>query len=183
MDEKPIGFLLKEIRESKKLSQRQLAKRIGIDRGSVSQVDTTEKELKEINKRLAELDREQTQLLELALKGFPEETVIKTNNRINTARANLKSEQARLQQQIDDNKQAAVNFKQMESFCRQLNTEHEEWTFEDKREALEALKIETWIDGKKKPVLRGVIPCLNGSIENASCWSSNDNWQFSLELE
>jgi len=39
MEEKPIGFLLKKIRLEKGISQRQLSKNIGMDRGSISQIE------------------------------------------------------------------------------------------------------------------------------------------------
>ncbi len=41
------------------------------------------RELLEINRRFKSLDKEQQQLLQWALKGFPEETVVAENKRIN----------------------------------------------------------------------------------------------------
>ena len=54
-----------------------------------NQVDFT-KELSTIEKRLADLDRQQEELLGWALKGFSEEIVVKENRKINQYRDNLK---------------------------------------------------------------------------------------------
>jgi len=48
-----------------------------------------EPELQQIERQLKAISREQEQLLQWALKGFPEETIVAENKRINEKRSNL----------------------------------------------------------------------------------------------
>ncbi|MFC2060341.1 hypothetical protein ACFLTZ_04530 [Chloroflexota bacterium] len=53
-----------------------------------------------VEKQLRALDREQKQLLQWALKGFPEDTVVAENKRINESRSSLQSREVALETQI-----------------------------------------------------------------------------------
>ena len=68
-----------------------------------------EAELHQVARKVKVLDREQHQLLQWALKGFPEETVEAENKRINESRNNLQSQKAELESQIKASREAAVS--------------------------------------------------------------------------
>ena len=130
------------------------------------QADFLEHELEEVTKRLRGLDREQETLLEWALKGFPEETITKENDKINRTRTNLKERKAELEKQIQDAKQAEVDLEGVEKFCELAKQNLKGFTYENKRLALQELKVEVWIDGDKIGIT-GSIP-MGGSETNTS---------------
>jgi len=66
-------------------------------RDDANNLGTLEPELQLVEKQLRALDREQKQLLQWALKGFPEETVVAENKRINESRSSLQSRKAELE--------------------------------------------------------------------------------------
>ena len=70
-----------------------------------------EQELAQVNRRLKALDREQEQLLQWALKGFSEETVIRENDKINRQRAELKDRKSELEIRIEQTEQTEVNMR------------------------------------------------------------------------
>ena len=117
-----------------------------------------EQELAQVSRRLKALDREQEQLLQWALKGFPEETVVAENKRINEQRDVLKQRRIELETRIEQARQIDVNFESIEQFCEQWRQNLGEFTFEDKRLALEALQLKVWVDGDDEPIMEGAIP-------------------------
>ena len=117
-----------------------------------------EGELAEVSRRLKSLDKEQQQLLQWALKGFPEETVVAENKRINEQRDVLKQRRIELETRIEQARQTDVNFESIEQFCEQWRQNLGEFTFEDKRLALEALQLKVWVDGDDEPIMEGAIP-------------------------
>ena len=117
-----------------------------------------EQELAQVSRRLKALDREQEQLLQWALKGFPEETVVAENKRINEQRDVLKQRRIELETKIEQARQFDVNFESIEQFCEQWRQNLGEFTFEDKRQALEMLQLKVWVDGDDEPIMEGAIP-------------------------
>jgi len=128
-----------------------------------------EEELGQVNRRLKALDREQEQLLQWALKGFPEESVIRENEKINQQRADLKQRRTELETKINQAREAEVNIEGIERFCGLVRQNLKDFTFEDKRLALEALQIEIWVDGDAITVL-GSIPIIEGDIVSTRRW-------------
>jgi len=61
----------------------------------------------EARKHKRALDDKQKQLLQWALKRFPEETVIAENKRINEKRSSMESQKAELDMQIKESHEAA----------------------------------------------------------------------------
>ena len=114
-------------------------------------------DLERVNKRLKELDREQGKLLEWALKGFPAEIVIKTNERINRDRTELKQQGIELETRIDQAKHAEVDIAGVKRFCELARQNLRNFTFNDKRLALEALQVKVWIEGNAVNI-EGAIP-------------------------
>jgi len=127
-----------------------------------------EQELVQVGSRLKALDREQQKLLQWALKGFPEETVVAENKRINEQRDVLKHRRIELETRIEQARQTDVNFESIEQFCKQWRQNLGEYTFEGKRLALEALQIKVWIDGDSEPIVEGTIPISRDDIQSTT---------------
>jgi site-specific DNA recombinase len=132
-------------------------------RVEVGKRNLVEQELDQVNRRLRALDKEQEQLLQWALKGFPEETVIRENEKFNRQRAELKQRRAELEARIEQAKQSEVDIAGIERFCELVRQNLRDFTFEDKRLALEALRLEVWVDGDTLRVV-GSIPVIEGDI-------------------
>jgi len=132
-------------------------------RTEVNDKSFPEEELGQVNRRLKALDREQDQLLQWALKGFPEENVIRENEKINRQRAELKQRGVELETRMEQAKQAEVDIEGIERFCALVRQDLRDFTFEDKRQALEALQLEIWVDGDTITLL-GSIPIIEGDI-------------------
>ena len=116
-----------------------------------------ERELLDIDRRLKSLDKEQQQLLQWALKGFPEETVVAENKRINGQRDLLKQRRAELEARLEQARETEVNMESIERFCEVVRQNLGEFTFENKRLALEALNIKVRVEGNKLEI-EGAIP-------------------------
>ncbi|MFC1910598.1 hypothetical protein ACFLXC_04865 [Chloroflexota bacterium] len=135
-----------------------------------NQLDSIEEELTDVLKRLLELDREQERLLQWALKGFPDKTVINENDKINRTRLDLQKRKAQLEKNIEDTKRNEFDLEGIEKFCRLASENLEHFSYEDKRLALEALKIKVVIDGDKITV-HGAIPIIQSDIVSTlACW-------------
>jgi site-specific DNA recombinase len=93
-------------------------------------------ELDQVSRQLKGLNREQEQLLQWALKGFPEELVIKDNERINRLRGELKERKAELETRIEQVKQASTEIQGIRRFCELARQNMGKFTFENKRLAL-----------------------------------------------
>lgn len=73
--------------------------------------------LREVVRSLVSLDREQDQLLQWALKGFPEQTVISENQRINRLRAEFKERESELRRSIEETGENEWNLESVAEFC------------------------------------------------------------------
>ena len=126
-------------------------------RQDVGQVTVFETELQQIERQLKAVDREQHQLLQWALKGFPESQVETENKRLNKARETLTARRTELQAQIKACQDAVIDIPQLESFLERMQTGIANLDFEGKRLALDMLNITVWVDGENVEVT-GTIP-------------------------
>ena len=74
------------------------------------------------------------------MKGFPEETVVKENEKINQHRGQLKQRRQELEIRIDQLKQTEVDIERIEQFCDLVAQKLKDFSFENKRLALAALQ-------------------------------------------
>ncbi|GAI85477.1 unnamed protein product, partial [marine sediment metagenome] len=111
------------------------------------------------------LDKEQQQLLQWALKGFPEETVVAENKRINGQRDLLEQRRSELEARLEQARETEVNMGSIERFCEVVRQNLGEFTFEDKRLALEALSIKVWVEDNKLEI-EGAIPIVVEDIQS-----------------
>ncbi|MFC1982699.1 hypothetical protein ACFLV5_02815 [Chloroflexota bacterium] len=100
-----------------------------------------------------------------ALKGFPEETVVAENKRINGQRDLLKQRSSELETRLEQARETEVNIESIERFCEVVRQNLDEFTFEDKRLALEALSIKIWVDGNNLEI-EGAIPIAADDIQS-----------------
>lgn len=132
-------------------------------RNEPSHVDFLESELSEVVRRLYELDKEQERLLQWALKGFPEETIVRENEKINRTRAELRTRKAEIEKKMEETKEHEVNLAGVEKFCELACKNLMDFTYEKKRLALDALQVKVIIDGNKVS-MQGAIPVVEGDI-------------------
>ena len=124
-----------------------------------------ERELLDIDRRFKSLDKEQQQLLQWALKGFPEETVVAENKRINGQRDLLKQRKSELDARLEQARETEVNMESIERFCEVVRQNLGEFAFENKRLALEALSIKVWVEDNKLEI-EGAIPISGEDIQS-----------------
>ncbi len=134
------------------------------DAGNLGILET---ELQRVEKQLKTLDREQKQLLQWALKGFPEETVVAENKRINESRINLESQKKELEITIKESREAAVSLPKLESYVQLIRSKLATLDFDMKRLALDMLNIKVGIDGLNIEVT-GTIPVEDADVVTTS---------------
>ncbi|MFC1860636.1 recombinase family protein [Chloroflexota bacterium] len=133
-----------------------------------NQLDLLETELKQIEYHLNALDREQRQLLQWALKGFPEDQVVAENKRINQRRTTLQSQKTEKEAQIKASKDAATSMPKLEHFVELIREKLTTLDFETKRLVLDMLNINVLLDGNDVEIT-GTIPIMEDVIVNR--WS------------
>ncbi|MFC1979446.1 recombinase family protein [Chloroflexota bacterium] len=116
-----------------------------------------EVELKQVERQRRNLAKEQEQLLQWALKGFPEETVVAENKCINRQRSSLEGHKQELEIQLKSSQEAKINLPKLELFVKLIRDKLSALDFEIKRMVLEMLGIKVWIDGHGVEIT-GTIP-------------------------
>ncbi len=136
-------------------------------RDDANNLGILETELQQVERQFRALEREQEQLLQWALKGFPEETVVAENKRINEARKSLQSQKVEHELQIEASREAAVSLPKLESYIQLVRERLTTLDFDMKRLALEMLNIKVWIDGLNIEIT-GSIPIKDADVVTTS---------------
>ncbi len=136
-------------------------------RDDANDIDTLEPELQLVEKQLKAFDREQKQLLQWALKGFPEDTVVVENKRINESRSRLQSRKATLETQIQASREAAVSLPKIEEYIQLVREKLTNLDFDMKRLALDMLNIKIWVDDSNVEIT-GTIPVEDSEVVTTS---------------
>jgi len=123
-----------------------------------NQLGVFETELQQIERQFRAVDREQHQLLQWALKGFPESQVEIENKRLNKARETLTARRTELQAQIKASQDTIVNIPNLEAFIERVQAGIANLGFEGKRLALDMLGITIWLNGENVEVTGIVEP-------------------------
>lgn len=126
------------------------------------QVDIFETELKHLEHELKAVDREQRQLLQWALKGFPEDQVEAQNKRLNKARESIHVQKAELEKQVHASHEAVISVPKLENFIAHIQHRLSNLDFEEKRLALEMLGITVWLDGEAVEITGTIDPEMAG---------------------
>ncbi|NVM22829.1 MAG: recombinase family protein [Desulfobacterales bacterium] len=114
-------------------------------------------ELQQVERHLRGLAGEQEQLLQWALKGFPEDTVVAENKKINEKRESLKARKAELETQIKASQEAADNLPNLDRFVELMRQKLTTLDYETKRMALDMLGIKVWLAGHNVEIT-GALP-------------------------
>ena len=130
-------------------------------------VGVLEADLEQVERQLRAGDREQRQLLQWALKGFPEETVEAENRRINKERNRLESRKGELERQIQESREATVCLPKLEDYVQRIRGKLATLDFDMKRLALDMLNIKVWIDGSNVEI-DGAIPVEDAEVATTS---------------
>jgi site-specific DNA recombinase len=132
-------------------------------RQCVGDVSHLQIELNQVEHRLKAIDREQAQLLQWAIKDFPEDMINTENKKLNAGRESLKAQKTELEQKIKASQEAAIMLPKLEQYVELVRERLSNPDFETKRMAIEALDIKVWIDGYNVEV-SGVIPISDYAI-------------------
>ena len=132
-------------------------------RDDANDLGILELEWQQVEKQLRELSREQEQLLQWPLKGFPEETVVAENKRINEKRSSLQPQKADIDAQIKASHEATVSLPKLEAYIQLVREKLTTLDFDMKRLALDMLNIKVWIDGWNVEIT-GTIPVKDADI-------------------
>lgn len=137
-------------------------------RQAANHTNHIETELKQVQRQIKALNKEQEQLLQWALKGFPEEAVIATNKSINEKRKSLVAQEEELQIKLRNCQEAALNIPKLESVIKLIQEKLTTLDFATKRMALDMLDIKVWIDNYNVEIT-GSIPLEDYAIVQPSC--------------
>jgi len=146
-------------------------------RQETSQLSVFETELKQIERQLKAVDQEQHQLLQWAIKGFPEGQVETENKRLNKARETLTARKKELEVQVKTCQDAIINVSNLEALIDRIQDGIANLDFEGKRLALDMLNIMVWLDGENIEITgiiepeKAVTRCLSnkdGGVKSAS---------------
>jgi len=88
-----------------------------------------------------------------------EETIVRENTKINRYRDSLKSRLSELSTRIAEVRQDELDLAGVKHFCQLASENLANFTYADKRLALEALRIEVWIDGEDISIPGAVPTC------------------------
>lgn len=121
-----------------------IIKEIEKQRQDANELGSFETELQQVERQLKALGREQKELLDNALRGFPESLIIYENKRINNRRASLKAQKAEVEAQIEANQDAVISLPKLEHFVELLRQKLTTLDFEAKRLSLDMLNIQVW---------------------------------------
>ena len=123
----------------------------------VHQQSFFEEELNRLTKDIEKTDTEQQQLLQWALKGFPEEIVSKENERLNRQRIELQREIEETEKRLEEARERYIDPEKLQEFCRIASQNLPTFGHTEKKLALETFKVRVFIDDKT-PRLEGVLP-------------------------
>jgi len=114
-------------------------------------------QLAQCNKRLKEINNQQEQLLQWALKGFPGETIAKENERLNQDRLGLIQHKGEIEARLNEVKESQVKLEDVQQALATVKANLSQLSFEQKRLALSALGIKVLVD-KNFILIEGNVP-------------------------
>ena len=113
------------------------------------------------------LNSEQKQLLQWALKGFPEEQIVAENKHMNKERSCLESREVELDRQIQESHEVAASIPKMEEYVQLVQEKLTTLDFDMKCFALDMLNIKVWLDGQSMEIT-GTIPVEDADVVTKS---------------
>jgi site-specific DNA recombinase len=132
-------------------------------RHDANRLGVLETELTQAERQLKAVDHEQHQLLQWALKGFPESQVEAENKRINGARETLQAHKEELETQIKGSQDAVINVPNLAHTVELLRQQLKDPDHATKRAFIESMGIKIFLDGDNVEIT-GFIPMEEGDI-------------------
>ena len=132
-------------------------------RHDVDRAGVLETELKQAERQLMAVDHEQRQLLQWALKGFPESQVEAENKRINKARETLQGQKVELEAQIKGSQDVIISVLKLQYTVELLRQQLKDPDYTTKRDFIESMGIKVWLDGENVEIT-GFVPMEEGAI-------------------
>jgi site-specific DNA recombinase len=121
--------------------------------------------LKSLDKQIQSLQSRESRLVRLYTFGeFDEDTLRKEKQVIDAEHRRLEDEKLQLERRIEVQRQCTASIEDMERFCNMVRTNIKQFSFDEKRLALEALQIKIWIDGDKVTI-EGAVPVDGQPVE------------------
>jgi site-specific DNA recombinase len=133
----------------------------------VNQLSTQETELQQVERQLKSLKHDQEQLLQWALKGFPEDQIIEENKKINDKRQRLQARKIELEMQIKGSQEAVISLPKLESFVELIRQKLTTLDYNTKRQVVDMLGIKVWLEGENIEIT-GTIPVDDSDIVTIS---------------
>ncbi len=127
-------------------------------RQGTGQINVIEDELKQVEHQIKVVEQEQHQLLQWALKGFPEDQVEAENRRLNKSKITLKARRAELDSQIKTSKEAVINLPDLERFIDDIQKQLPELDYDGRRLVLAMLGVTVYIDEESADVKGAIAP-------------------------
>ena len=136
-------------------------------RQDANQLSVFEDQLFTVERQLKAVDREQQQLLQWALKGFPESQVEAENKRINKDRETLQARKVELEGRVKTSQDAVISIPKLEHTIELLRQQLRATDLATKRDFIEGMGIMVWLDGEKVEIT-GAIPAEGDTIVTTS---------------
>ena len=127
-------------------------------RSDAGQLGVFESELTQVKRHLKALYREQHQLLQWALKGFPEDQVEAENKRLNKAKETLNERKTELETQLKTSQDTAINVPKLEEYIERIQGHLSTLDYESKRLVLDMLGITVWLDNDSIEITGTIDP-------------------------
>jgi len=130
-------------------------------RQDTDQPGVFETELRQVERQLKIIDRQQRQLLQWAVKEeFSPEQVETENKRLKQVCEALKARKAELETKLKASQEAAVDIPELEEFIKYVQSRISNLGFEDRRQALDMLGITVWLDGENVEITGTIEPSI-----------------------
>ncbi len=136
---------------------------IAKQRQNADKLGVFETELQQVERQLKALDRDQYQLLQWALKGFPESQVETECRRMNNSRETLEARKTELESQVKASQDAVITLPKLEHTVELLREQLKNTDFATKRDFIESMGIRVWLDGESVEIT-GVMPVTDDVI-------------------
>ena len=136
-------------------------------RHAANQMGVLETELNQAERQLKAVDTEQHQLLQWALKGFPESQIESENKRINKARETFQGRKVELETQIKASQDAIISVPKLEHTVELLRQQLKDPDYATKRDFIESMGITVWLDGDDVEIT-GFLPTEEVAIAHTS---------------
>jgi site-specific DNA recombinase len=123
-----------------------------------------EDELTKIDRKLRALDLEQAEQFKLAKMGFPEETIINDNKRINSERENQKIQRSQVENRLKAAKESLANIDKVKKMLQFIRGKMDNLDFKKKRLILDALDIKVYVNHGRAEIIGSDIHLLSTEV-------------------